>query len=88
MYAEAPRRGGYGWHWWTGSYPYASNDGEPPSALQYYYARGYAGQFVYVLPEPQTVVVLTQDNKRGKNNPPADVFGEHIAPLLLSSSWL
>ncbi|KWX77623.1 serine hydrolase domain-containing protein [Paenibacillus jilunlii] len=88
MHAEAPRRGGYGWHWWTDSYPHAAGDGEPPAAIPFYYARGYAGQFVYVLPEPQTVVVLTQDNKHGKNNPPADVFSEHIAPLLVHPDWL
>ncbi|KAI7253996.1 hypothetical protein KC345_g11300, partial [Hortaea werneckii] len=80
--AEAPRRGGYGWHWWTDAYPPASANKEP-AAVEYYYARGYAGQFVYVLPELQTVVVLTQDNKRGTNNPPADVFRDYIAPLLV-----
>jgi CubicO group peptidase (beta-lactamase class C family) len=87
MLAEPPRRGGYGWHWWTDSYPPASTYGEQ-GAMNYYYARGYAGQLVYVLPELQTVVVLTRDNKRGRNNPPVDVFGDYIAPLLLNPSGL
>ncbi|OKP84089.1 serine hydrolase [Paenibacillus sp. P3E] len=81
--AEPPRRGGYGWHWWTDSFPLTATDGGLPTAMDYYYARGYAGQYVYVLPEIEAVVVLTQDNKRGKNNPPVDVFREHIAPLLI-----
>ncbi|MBW4083035.1 serine hydrolase [Paenibacillus sp. S150] len=85
--AEPPRHGGYGWHWWTDSIPLRSTNGEP-AAMDYYYARGYAGQFVYVLPEAQSVVVLTRDSKRGKNNPPPDVFREHIAPLLVSPDGL
>lgn len=81
MPAEPPRQGGYGWHWWTDSLPHASETGGS-AAVDYYYARGYAGQFVYVVPELQAVVVLTRDNIRGKNNPPPDVFREYIAPLL------
>jgi CubicO group peptidase (beta-lactamase class C family) len=84
MATEPPRRGGYGWHWWTDSLSTGSRAGEA-AAVDYYYARGYAGQFVYVLPELQTVVVLTQDNKRGRNNHLPDVFREHIAPLLVRS---
>jgi CubicO group peptidase (beta-lactamase class C family) len=78
--AEAPRRGGYGWHWWTDSYTHPAN-GSVPSILEYYYARGYGGQFVYVLPELDTVVVLTQD-QHSRQKPPMDVFREWIAPLL------
>lgn len=85
IHAEAPRRGGYGWHWWTDSYSFPLADKEP-APVEYYYARGYAGQFVYVLPILQTVVVLTQDNKRGKNTPPVDVFRDNIAPLLVVPS--
>ncbi|WP_379150852.1 serine hydrolase domain-containing protein [Paenibacillus sp. sgz5001063] len=88
MVAEPPRHGGYGWHWWTDSYPLAAKSGGPPSAMDYFYARGYAGQFVYVLPEIKAVVVLTQDNKRGKNNPPPDVFRECVAPLLVQNTFI
>lgn len=79
--AEAPRHGGYGWHWWTDSYPRASHT-EDNSSLAYYYARGYGGQFIYVLPELASIVVLTQD-KYGKANPKVDIFREIIAPLLI-----
>lgn len=85
--AEPPRHGGYGWHWWTGSITGDTRTGES-AAVDYYYARGYAGQYVYVLPELETVVVLTRDNMRGRNNPPPDVFGEYIAPLLVNPSGL
>ncbi|WP_405114449.1 serine hydrolase [Paenibacillus sp. FSL K6-1217] len=78
---KPPRHGGYAWHWWTDSLSRSSTTGEH-DLVEYYYARGYAGQFVYVVPELQLVTVLTQDNKRGKNNPPADVFRDYIVPLL------
>ncbi|WP_019910170.1 serine hydrolase domain-containing protein [Paenibacillus sp. HW567] len=81
---DAPHQGGYGWHWWTDAYPLASSDG---AAMQYYYARGYGGQFVYVLPELAAVVVLTQD-KQGKSSAPAEVFRELIAPALAAPSGL
>ncbi|MNI08568.1 D-alanyl-D-alanine-carboxypeptidase/endopeptidase AmpH precursor [compost metagenome] len=78
--AEAPRRGGYGWHWWTDSYAYTTADSSR-TELTYFNARGYGGQFVYVLPQLKTVVVLTQD-QQGRHKPPVDVFRELIAPLL------
>ncbi|WNS44636.1 serine hydrolase [Paenibacillus sp. MMS20-IR301] len=82
--SEPPRQGGYGWHWWTDTLP-AGTGPERSEGMPYYYARGYAGQFVYVLPQLEVVVVLTRDNKRGRNNPAPDAFHEHIAPLLLAS---
>ncbi|MEK3878430.1 serine hydrolase domain-containing protein [Paenibacillus sp. FSL M7-0420] len=81
MHTEPPRHGGYGWHWWTDALTCSSAAGES-SLVDYYYARGYAGQFIYVVPELQLVIVLTQDNKRGKNNPPVDVFRDYIVPVL------
>ncbi|UQZ32273.1 serine hydrolase [Paenibacillus sp. PK3_47] len=77
---EAPRRGGYAWHWWTDTFQ-ESGDKSPAPVLEYFNARGYGGQFVYVLPALETVVVLTQD-KFGKSKPSTDVFREHIAPVL------
>lgn len=80
--AKAPWRGGYGWHWWTDCYT-ATADSSSESVLHYYYARGYGGQFVYVLPERDTVVVFTQDHQGKQQKPPVDVFREWIAPLLI-----
>jgi CubicO group peptidase (beta-lactamase class C family) len=49
--------------------------------LHYYYARGFGGQFVYIVPALELVVVLTND-KRKKEKPPLDVFPKQIAPQL------
>lgn len=81
--AEAPRRGGYAWHWWTDSYTH-SGDAAAETELQYYYARGYGGQFIYVLPKQETVVFLTQDH-RGKQKRAADVFRESVLPILTAT---
>lgn len=51
-------------------------------AFDYFYARGYGGNFIYVIPSLETVVVLT-DDKRKRDRPPADVFRQLIAPYLL-----
>lgn len=85
METKPPRHGGYAWHWWTESMIRRAGNHEP-EIVDYYYARGYAGQFVYVLPRLQLVVVLTRDNKRGRNNPPPDVFREYLSPLLGATS--
>lgn len=51
------------------------------SNLHYYYARGFGGQYVYIVPELELVTVLTND-KRKKEKPPLDVFPRLIAPEL------
>lgn len=75
--AAPPNRGRYAWHWWTDTYEESAE-----AAFDYFYARGFGGQFVYVVPSLDTVVVLT-DDKRKKDRSPIDVFRRHIAPLLL-----
>lgn len=82
LHVEAPYRGGYGWHWWTDVYTSAAQASSAVSQA-YFYARGYGGQFVYIMPELSTVVVLTEDQRR-KKKPPVDVFREIIAPALLA----
>ncbi|WP_068780927.1 serine hydrolase domain-containing protein [Paenibacillus sp. GM2] len=69
--AEAPRRGFYGWHWWADSL----------SSLDYFYARGFGGQFIHVIPSLEIVVVQTHDNRKKKEQP--DIFREYILPLLI-----
>ncbi|MBY9079181.1 serine hydrolase [Paenibacillus sp. HN-1] len=96
---EPPRRGRYGWHWWTDLFPDHSPDAASVAlsdaaadaanaadadAVEYFYARGYGGQFVYCLPGLNTVVVLTQDQQRHKRNP-IDEFREKIAPMLVQN---
>ncbi|MGQ8873015.1 serine hydrolase domain-containing protein [Paenibacillus sp. TSA_86.1] len=85
-----PNHGSYGWHWWVDQY--AGQDLDEKSAsqkkvsenlkpLHYYYARGFGGQYVYVVPELELVTVLTND-KRKKEKPPIDVFPRLIVPEL------
>ncbi|GAB6990164.1 serine hydrolase domain-containing protein [Paenibacillus pini] len=80
---DAPRRGLYAWHWWADSFLDTVNDsGSGGTSFEYFYARGYGGQFIHVIPSLDTVVVLTND-KRKKEQHPGDVFHEYIAPLLV-----
>jgi len=77
-----PRPGGYGWHWWTGVQAVAPGaEAAPAPALEYFYARGYGGQFIYVVPALEAVVVLTRDRWRKGSRQP-DVFGERLLPVL------
>ncbi|MOA37125.1 hypothetical protein D3C78_1586980 [compost metagenome] len=78
---DAPYRGSYGWHWWTDSY-FNASDIPSVSPMSYYYARGYGGQYIYVIPSKQTVVVLS-DDKRKKKQVTVEVFREIISPLLV-----
>ncbi|WP_054954858.1 serine hydrolase domain-containing protein [Paenibacillus dakarensis] len=82
--AEPPRSGGYGWHWWVDAFTSPVNaDGQAPNlSIDYFYARGFGGQFIYVVPQLETVIVLTED-KRKKDRHKTDVFREWIVPLLL-----
>ncbi len=89
--AGPPNVGYYGWHWWTDTFgPALSSEHAPtndeadiaPSSFDYFYARGYGGQFVYVVPVFRLVVVLTDDRRKKERNP-TNVFREIIAPALV-----
>lgn len=83
--AGPPNRGFYGWHWWTDTFEAGlggHSAAASPLSFDYFYARGYAGQFIYIVPFLETIVVLT-DDKRKKERHPANVFRDFIAPLLL-----
>ncbi|MFD1953001.1 serine hydrolase domain-containing protein [Paenibacillus thailandensis] len=84
--ANPPNRGHYGWHWWTDSFGEESPEGRngisPTTSFHYFYARGYGGQFIYIVPVLEVVVVLT-DDKRKRDRHPANVFRDFIAPMLL-----
>ncbi|WP_435920929.1 serine hydrolase domain-containing protein [Paenibacillus sp. DYY-L-2] len=78
---EPPRRGCYAWHWWTDRYP-DPNGNHSEKGFDYFYARGYGGQYIHVVPSLSTVVVLSNDKQQKKHHH-VDVFRQHIAPLLL-----
>lgn len=82
--AAAPRRGWYGWHWWTDVYGEDALEGEEtaPHSFAYFNAYGYGGQCIYVIPSMETVVILT-NHRLKKEKIPLLVFRNHIAPLLL-----
>lgn len=85
--AEPPRRGRYGWHWWTDHYDgrqdgsEAEAHGRQPASFHYFHAYGYGGQNIVIVPELELVVVISNDRmKRGKA--PFDVFRQFIAPVI------
>ncbi|URN95406.1 MAG: beta-lactamase family protein [Candidatus Pristimantibacillus lignocellulolyticus] len=79
-----PERGFYGWHWWSDSVPVKSITGESIiSDLHYYYARGFGGQFIIIVPTLDAVIVLTREQRK-KGLSPLDFFRIHIATMLMS----
>lgn len=70
---EAPEQGYYGWHWWCDKY----------DELPYYYARGYGGQFIIIVPSVEAVLVFTR-NQKHKARSPLELFREFICPHLKS----
>lgn len=83
--AEEPNRGSYGWHWWTDSLYHHPTHMSSPTSIPYFYARGYGGQYIYVIPSIHTVVVLS-DDKPKKKQFPVDVFLQFIGPFLVQQS--
>lgn len=79
---DPPWLGGYGWHWWVDRFSVPTEGQAPGTSIDYFYARGFGGQFVYVVPQLKTVVVLTED-KRKKDRHKIEIFREWIVPLLL-----
>lgn len=75
--ATPPERGYYGWHWWVDTVEIP----ETSSSLEYFYARGFGGQFVFIIPACEAVVV-TMRRKNKKGYFPHDLFRQHIAPYL------
>lgn len=82
---DAPYHGSYAWHWWTDSLSKHAMDMPSSSSVPYFYARGYGGQYIYVIPSIHTVVVLS-DDKPKKKQFPIDVFRQFIGPLLIQHS--
>src|SRR5690606_12462100 len=85
--ATPPEHGFYSWHWWNDCLPLDKEEHRVPfSELHYYYARGFGGQFIIIVPSLEAVVVLTR-KPRKKGLSPLDLFRQSIAPLLMAQHY-
>ncbi len=66
---------GYGYHWWVA----------PPDM---YLALGYGGQFIFVVPEKDLVVVFTSSLEGRDFYVPQKLLNDYILPALISSQPL
>ena len=72
---DATLQDGYGYQWWV------SDDGR-------YMAIGYAGQFIFVVPEQELVVVFTSDLSENDFYGPQNLLDTFIIPAAVSSEAL
>ncbi|MGB5818169.1 MAG: serine hydrolase [Saonia sp.] len=69
----------YGYLWWHDTYII---NGKPIKSIE---ARGAGGQFIFVIPELESVVVMTSGNFRNrKGNQPRDILKEYILPAIIN----
>ena len=66
---------GYGYQWWINS-------------AQYYMALGYLGQYIFVVPEKNMVVVFTSNLEGSAIFIPKGLLNQHIIPAAVSSQPL
>ncbi|MEO1021564.1 MAG: serine hydrolase [Bacteroidota bacterium] len=67
----------YGYQWWHDTYRV---NGKGIDAIE---ARGAGGQFIFVIPELETVVAITSGNFRNrKGNQPRDILEKYILPAI------
>ncbi|URJ33592.1 serine hydrolase [Paenibacillus polymyxa] len=77
--ASKPQKAYYGCHWWASSF---SDKRETGTEKDYFYALGFGGQYIIVVPSYDLVVVLTADTFKKKRTP-VDIFRQYLVPLLL-----
>jgi CubicO group peptidase (beta-lactamase class C family) len=71
--------GFYGRHWWVSSFH--ANRSEDDAEEWYYFALGFGGQYITVLPSRQTVVVLCNDRHK-RDREYVDYLRHFIIPAL------
>ncbi|MEH6682735.1 MAG: serine hydrolase [Sediminicola sp.] len=70
-------KNGYGYLWWHNTYQV---NAQRIASIE---ARGAGGQYIFILPELQTVVVITSGNYRnGKTQQPEIILEKYILPYL------
>lgn len=74
-YISATLEDGYGYQWWV-------------SDADYYLALGYAGQFIFVIPGENMVVVFTSDLDESDFYTPQNLLDEYIIPAAVASEPL
>ena len=69
----------YGYLWWHDTYLV---NGKTINTIE---ARGAGGQFIFIIPELESVVVITSGNFRnGKGNQTRDILKEYILPAMIN----
>jgi len=70
-------KNGYGYLWWHNTYQVGGK------TLKSIEARGAGGQYIFILPDLETVVVITSGNYRnGKTQQPETILEKYILPNL------
>ncbi len=69
----------YGYQWWHDTYLVNGR------AIKTIEARGAGGQFIFVIPDLESVIVITSGNFRNrKGNQPRDILKEFLLPAILN----
>ncbi len=74
---------GYGYQWWRRTF----FDIKTNTTIKSFFAWGYGGQYIFVLPELDAVIVFTGGNylERQKAKAPFEMLENYIIPALLSN---
>ena len=74
---NVPDKNGYGYLWWHNTYQI---NGKNIESIE---ARGAGGQYIFVIPNLELVVVITSGNYRnGKTQQPEMLFEQYILPYI------
>jgi len=58
----------YGYHWWAFDYQRIRYEGAEPETMYVYFAEGYGGQYIIIIPACDVVFVLTGGNFENNTN--------------------
>lgn len=76
---DYPDKNQYGYLWWHDTYEV---NGKEIESIE---ARGAGGQFIFIVPELESVVVITAGNYRNrKGNQSREIFRDYILPAILN----